>query len=93
MHAYSVCPLLPAPQPCWAAQHSFRSAYVVFLTLGTRGFLRVRGGGGITTLGILRMLSKRPVPVCQNGLHLRLWSDVGTHTSLPPKNHTQRLTR
>ena len=30
------------------------------------GFLRVRGGGGITTLGVLRVLSKRPVPICQN---------------------------
>ena len=30
------------------------------------GFLRVRGGGGITTLGVLRILSKRPVPICQN---------------------------
>ncbi len=66
MHAYGVCPLPPAPQPRWAAQHSFRSAYVVFLTLGTRGFLRVRGEGGITTLGVLRILSKLPVPTCQN---------------------------
>ena len=67
MHAYGVCPLPPAPQPRWAAQHSFRSAYVVFLTLGTRGFLRVRGEGGITTLGVLRMSSKRPMPACQSG--------------------------
>ena len=31
-----------------------------------QGFLRVRGGGGITALGVPRMLSKRPVPACQN---------------------------
>ena len=66
MHAYGVCPLPPASRPRWAAQHSFRSAYVVFLTLGTRGFLRVRGEGGITTLGVLRILSKLSVPACQN---------------------------
>ena len=65
---YGVCPLPPAPQPRWAAQHSFRSAHVAFLTLGARGFLRVRGGGGITTLGVLRMLSKRLVPACHSGL-------------------------
>ena len=63
---YGVCPLPPAPQPRRAAQHSFRSAYVVFFTLGARGFLRVRSGGGITTLGVLRILSKLPVPACQN---------------------------
>lgn len=45
MRVYSVRPLPPASRPRWAAQHSFRSAYVVFLTLGTRGFLRVRGEG------------------------------------------------
>ena len=56
-----------ASRPRWAAQHSFRSAYVVFLTLGTRGFLRVRGKGGITTLGVLYMSSKRPMPACQSG--------------------------
>ena len=75
MHAYGVCPLPSAPQPRWAAQHSFRSAYVVFLTLGTRGFLRVRGEGGITTLGVLRILSKLPVPACQNHNLLFPWSD------------------
>ena len=66
MHAYGVCPLPPAPQPRWAAQHSFRSVHVAFLALGAREFLRVRDGGGITTLGVLRILSKRPVPACQN---------------------------
>ena len=66
MHACGVCPLPPAPQPRWAAQHSFRSAHVAFLTLGAREFLRVRSGGGITTLGVLRMLLKLPVPACQN---------------------------
>ena len=66
MHAYGVCPLPPAPQPRWAAQHSFRSVHVAFLTLGAQGFLRMRGGGGITTLGVLRRLSKCSVSACQN---------------------------
>ena len=66
MHAYGVCTLPPAPQPRWAAQHSFRSAHVAFFTLGARGFLRVRGEGSITTLGGLCVLPKSSVPACQN---------------------------
>ena len=38
MHAYGVCPIPPAPQPRWAAQHSFQSAHVAFLALGARDF-------------------------------------------------------
>ncbi len=29
-------------------------------------FLNVRGGGGITTLGALCVLSKHPAPACQS---------------------------
>ena len=32
-----------------------------------QGFLRIRGRGGITTLGVLRVLPKRAVRRCQNG--------------------------
>ena len=39
--------------------------FTVF-SLCAQYFLRVRGGGGITTLGVLHMLSKPPVPACQN---------------------------
>ena len=35
-------------------------------TSGAHGFPRVRGGGGITTPGVLRMLLKLPAPACQS---------------------------
>ena len=35
-------------------------------TSGAHGFLRVRGRGGITTPGVLRMLLKLPAPACQS---------------------------
>ena len=67
MHAYGVCPLPLAPQPHWAALPRLQFDDATVFSLCTQYFLRVQGGGGITTLGVLRMLSKRPVPACQNG--------------------------
>ena len=39
---------------------------VLLFSLCVRYFLHVRGKGGITTLGVLYMSSKRPMPACQN---------------------------
>ena len=44
----------------------FASAEVAACTPCAQDFLRMRGMGGITTLGVLRILSKLPVPACQN---------------------------
>ena len=77
VHAYGVCPLPPAPQPRWAAQHSFRPAYVVFLTLGTRGFLRVRGEGGTTALWSIRRPS-----VCMASRNLSSRASGRLHSSI-----------
>ena len=59
---------------------------VAVFSLCAQYFLNVRGGGGITTLSALYVLLKRRTAACQNGLHLRLWSEVGTHTHPPSKN-------
>ena len=45
----------------------FASAEIGICTSGAHGFPRVRGGGGITTLGVLRMLLKRRTAACQSG--------------------------
>ena len=45
----------------------FVSAEIGICTSGAHGFPRVRGGGGITTLGLLHMFSKRWMAACQNG--------------------------
>ena len=39
---------------------------IVACTSRARSFLCVQCGGGITTLGTLYMLSKRPAPACEN---------------------------
>ena len=39
---------------------------VAVFSLCAQYFLNVRGGGGITTLGVLRMLLKLPAPACQS---------------------------
>ena len=52
-----------APLGCAASSAIWRCC---FFSLCVRYFLRVRGEGGITTLGVLRILSKLPVPTCQN---------------------------
>lgn len=44
----------------------FASVEIGICTSGAHGFLRVRGRGGITTPGVLRMLLKLPAPACQS---------------------------
>ena len=44
----------------------FVSAEIGICTAGAQGFLGVRGTGGITTPGVLRMLLKLPAPACQS---------------------------
>lgn len=53
-----------APLGCAASSAIWRCC---FFSLCVRYFLHVRGKGGITTLGVLYMSSKRPMPACQNG--------------------------
>ena len=45
----------------------FVSAEIGICTSGAHGFPRVRGRGGITTLGALHVLLKRWAAACQNG--------------------------
>jgi len=45
----------------------FASAEIAVCTSCAQGFLRVRDMGGITTLGVLRVLSKRWAAACQKG--------------------------
>ena len=45
----------------------FVSAEIGICTSGAHGFPRVRGGGGITTLGVLCVLLKRWTAACQSG--------------------------
>ena len=45
----------------------FASAEIAVCTSCAQGFLRVRDMGGITTLGVLRVLSKRWTAACQKG--------------------------
>ena len=40
---------------------------VAVCSLGAQYFLNVRGGGGITTLGVRRVLLKRWTAACQKG--------------------------
>ena len=44
----------------------FAPVEIGICTSGAHGFLRVRGRGGITTPGVLRMLLKLPAPACQS---------------------------
>ena len=44
----------------------FASVEIGICTSGAHGFLRVRGRGGITTPGVLRMLLQLPAPACQS---------------------------
>ena len=64
---YGVCPLSSVPQPRWAALPRLQFGGATVLSLCVRYFLHVRGKGGITTLGVLYMSSKRPMPACQSG--------------------------
>ena len=45
----------------------FASAEIAVCTSCAQGFLRVRGGGGITTIGALCVLLKRRTTACQSG--------------------------
>ena len=45
----------------------FASAEIAVCTSCAQGFLRVRGMGGITTLGVLCVLLKRWTAACQSG--------------------------
>ena len=65
-------------------------------------FLNVRGGGGITTLGVLRVLSKRWAATCQNssfavlnpghaGFPKRVERSEGSDTT--PTSHVQKVLR
>ena len=45
----------------------FASAEIAVCTSYAQGFLRVRDMGGITTLGVLRVLLKRWTAACQKG--------------------------
>ena len=59
MHAYGVCPLPPgaaAPLGCVTLFVIWKCCCFV---LCAQYFLNVRGGGGITTLGVLCVLLKR----------------------------------
>ncbi len=78
--------LPPAPQPRWAALPAFRSAHVAFLTLGARGFLRVRGKVGIATPGVLCVLLNH-LSISIKTAHVRFYSRKRLHPSL-----SQRIT-
>ena len=56
-----------ASRPRWAALLCLQLGDVAVFSLCAQYFLNVRGGGGITTLGVLYMSSKRPMPACQSG--------------------------
>ena len=60
------CRCSEASRPRWAACF-FVSVEIVACMPCTRSFLRVRGGGGITTLGVLCVLLKRRTAACQSG--------------------------
>ena len=53
-----------APLGCAASSAIWRCC---FFSLCVRYFLHARGKGGITTLGVLYMSSKCPMPACQSG--------------------------
>ena len=61
------CRCSEASRPRWAALLCLQLGDVAVLSLCAQYFLNVRGEGGITTLGVLRILSKLPVPACQSG--------------------------
>ena len=56
-----------ASRPRWAALLCLQLGDVAVLSLCAQYFLNVRGGGGITTLGVLHMFSKRWTAACQKG--------------------------
>ena len=60
------CP--EAARPRWAALLCLQFGDVAVFSLCVQYFLNVRGGGGITTIGVLCVLPKRRTAACQNGL-------------------------
>ena len=58
------CP--EASRPRWAALLCLQLGDVAVLSLCAQYFLNVRGGGGITTLGVLCVLLKHSAPACQS---------------------------
>ena len=55
-----------ASRPRWAALLCLQLGDVAVLSLCAQYFLNVRGGGGITTLGVLCVLLKHSAPACQS---------------------------
>ena len=55
----------------------FASAEIAVCTSCAQGFLRVRGMGGITTLGALCVLLKCRTAACQSGSFAVFWGRVG----------------
>ena len=56
-----------APRPRWAALLCLQFGDVAVFSLCAQYFLNVRDMGGITTLGVLRVLLKRWTAACQKG--------------------------
>ena len=59
------CP--EASRPRWAALLCLQFGDVAVFSLCAQYFLNVRGGGGITTLGVLCVLLKRRTAACKSG--------------------------
>ena len=55
-----------ASRPRWAALLCLQLGDVAVLSLCAQYFLNVRGGGGITTLGVLCVLLNHSAPACQS---------------------------
>ena len=56
-----------ASRPRWAALLCLQFGDVAVFSLCVQYFLNVRGGGGITTLGVLCVLLKRRTAACKSG--------------------------
>ena len=67
MRVYSVRPLPPASRPRRAACSFSLLPKLKFVHPALRALPRVRGRGGITTLGALCVLLKRWTAACQKG--------------------------
>ena len=69
------CP--EASRPRWAALLCLQFGDVAVFSLCAQYFLNVRGGGGITTLGLFHTFRKPCVAGCQNSVLCRFWALVG----------------
>ena len=63
---------------------------VAVFSLCAQYFLNVRGGGGITTLGVLCVFSKRWTAACQNGSYAVFLCSLFTFVK-DPAGHCQYL--